>query len=130
MSPFAWIRQRCTTMCIPSALLVERERKTVVLLDDPRFHEMFWFAWRITPIASDEHSDPLLKSFWDAKYLETTTLRCKTSGAVVDSAFWPLSEPIRDGRLILRGAYAPFAVRFRKNPVLWIQLLLFGRVFF
>jgi hypothetical protein len=98
------------------------------LLDDGQFHEMFWLAWRITPLATDPHGKSLVFSdgFWADSQIERTVFRSKASGQVAGSAFWAGSQPIRDGRLILRGAYVPVPVRPGHNPILWLRLLLLG----
>jgi hypothetical protein len=96
------------------------------LLDDPRFEEMFWYAWRITPLGTDPESDPSSDGFWDLSQFDHTIFRCETSGAVVN-ALWAGSKPVREGRLILRGAYVFQVVRPLHNPALWLWLLLLGR---
>lgn len=89
---------------------------------------MFWLAWRITPLTTDPHgkSAVLSDGFWDDAQIERTVFRSKASGEVADTAFWPGSQPIRDGRLILRGAYVRSPVRFGRNPILWLRLFLLG----
>ena len=123
-----WIRRRCTWWGLPGELIVERDGRAVALLDDRQFHEMFWWAWRITPLTDDPHENTAIFSggFWDDSQIERTVFRSKASGEVADTAFWPASQPIRDGRLILRGAYGPVPVRFRRTPILWLRLLLIG----
>jgi hypothetical protein len=85
---------------------------------------MFWFRWQIAPLVEDVPvgSD----EFWTDADLENTVFRCKQSNATADTAFWAGSNPVRDGRLVLRGAYAPFEVSFRRQPFTWLKLFLFG----
>jgi len=122
-----WVRRRCTWWGIPAELLVDREGQRVALLDDRQFHEMFWSAWRITPLTDDpqQRSALLSDDFWKESHLGKTVFRSKQSGDVAH-AFWPLSQPVRAGRLILRGAYVPTPVRFWRTPFLWLRLLLLG----
>jgi hypothetical protein len=122
-----WIRRRCTTLAIPARLLVERDGRPVAVLDDPIFAEMFWFAWRIRPLPGANKSELLSESFWDISLFETTRFRCDVSGEVVHAFWGTLSlRLLSDGRLSLRGAYAPAEVRFTRHPFLWIWLLLSG----
>jgi hypothetical protein len=124
MSLRDWIRRRCSVIATPSELVVERGGRQVAVLSEPAFEDMFWYKWKITPlvagvaVASDE--------FWDDSEIDNTVFRCKHTNAVADTAFWAGSNPVRDGRLVLRGAYVPYAVSFRRQPFSWLNLLLFG----
>jgi len=90
--------------------------------------DQFWLKWKITPLVDDV---PVTSNeFWNRSELDKITFRCKASNAVVESTFWAVSEPIRDGRLVLRGVYLPYELRFRENPFLWLSLFLFGGVGF
>lgn len=119
-----WVRRRCSMMGIPAELLLERDGRNAALLDDPLPEDMFWFTWRITPLTPDPAV--LSEDFWADSLLDTTVFRCKRSGMVADTAFWAGSQPVRDGRLVLRGAYVPVAISFRRHPILWTRLLFLG----
>jgi hypothetical protein len=118
------LRPRCRTVTIPAELIVERDGRPVAVLSDPQFDDMFWFAWRITPLADD--AAVTSDAFWTHGHEATTVFRCKSSGAVAKTAFWAGADPVRGGRLILRGAYVPAEVSFRQNPFTWLKLLLLG----
>lgn len=124
MTPARWIRRRCTVPAIPHELVVAIDGRAVAVLTDPLLDDMFWFKWRITPLVAD--APVTSEAFWTDDALTKTTFRCRASGAVT-SAFWPASDPIRDGRLVLRGAYVPAEVHFKRNPLLWLRLFLPGR---
>jgi hypothetical protein len=114
-------------MAMPQALIVERDGTAVAVLDDPRLDDMFWFAWRINPLSEDPEQRAAVSSdaFWADAMLDRTVFRGKASGEVA-GGFWAGSQPVRDGRLILRGAYVPAAVKPTRNPVLWLWLLIGG----
>lgn len=117
-------RQRRTVIATPSELVVERGGRAVALLSEPQFEDMFWFSWRITPLAADVAvaSD----DFWADSEAETIVFRCKHSNSVAATAFWAGTNPERDGRLVLRGAYVPYEISFRRQPFTWLKLFLFG----
>jgi hypothetical protein len=105
-------------------LVVERGGRPVALLSDPQLEDMFWFRWQIAPLVED--AAVTSEDFWTDTELENTVFRCKQSNAIADTAFWAGSNPVRGGRLVLRGAYAPFEVSFRRQPFTWLKLFLFG----
>ena len=119
-----WTHRRCSVLTIPRELVVEQDGRAVAVLSDPLIENMFWFRWKITPLFADVAvaSD----AFWDNSKIEGTVFRCKQSDAIADTAFWAGSHPVRDGRLVLRGAYIPSEISFRRQPFLWINLFLFG----
>jgi hypothetical protein len=124
MSLAEWIRRRCSVMAIPSELVVERDGRAVAVLSEPLVEEMFWFRWKITPLVTD--APVTSDDFWRDSELTNTTFRCRASNALADTAFWAGSNPLRDGRLVLRGAYVPCELSFRRQPLAWLGLFLFG----
>src|SRR5688500_18027789 len=124
MSMAKRIGRRCSTLAIPGELIVERGGRPVAVLSDRQLEDMFWFRWRITPLVAD--AAVTSDAFWSDTEIEKTVFRCKTSNAVGATAFWAVSNPVRDGHLVLRGAYVPFAISFRRRPITWLRLFLFG----
>jgi hypothetical protein len=118
------IRRRCSVMAIPNELLVERGGRVVATLDEPLLEDMFWLKWRVTPVG--DGPNVMSNGFWSESELGNTVFRCKASGLVADTAMWALSNPFRDGRLVLRGAYVPTALRFRSHPVEYLRMLCRG----
>jgi hypothetical protein len=107
-------------IAIPDELIVEHRGQVVALLDNPHLYDMFWFDWRIAPLTRDV--DVTSNEYWAATEMESTVLRRKRSRKVAPTALWP-TKPIRDGRFMLRGAYVPAGVSFRRQPILWLRLM-------
>lgn len=124
MSVAEKIRRRCTVMAMASELVVERDGRVVAVLSEPLLEDMFWFSWKITPLVGD--APVTSDAFWRDSQDSKTVFRCNASGAVAGMAFPAASNPVREGRLVLRGAYVPFALSFRRRPFTWLRLFLFG----
>ena len=124
MSLRDWIRRRCSVIATPSELVVERGGQPVAVLREPGLEDMFWYRWKITPLI--QGVDVACDAYWDDSEIEGTVFRCKHTNAVARTAFWAGSNPVRDGRLVLRGAYVPYEVSFRRQPFSWLNLFLFG----
>jgi hypothetical protein len=104
--------------------LVERDGRTVALLTEPRLVEMFWLAWRIEPLADDAAERAALFSpgYWDVSLLLRTAFRSREFNVVSDTGFWAGAEPLRDGRLVMRGLYQPIREPWIIDElVLWIR---------
>lgn len=119
-----WLRRQCSDREVPRALVVERAGVPVARLDDPQFLEMFWFTWRITPLV--ERPDVRAAAFWTMDDLPKTAFRCPETGEAATPPLWSMSDPICQGRLLLRGAYVPVYVPFRRHPLRWLKLFFLG----
>jgi hypothetical protein len=100
---------------------VERDGRTVAVLVEPRFSDMFWYTWRIVPLAEDEAERAALFSqeYWDGKFLERTKFRSREYGCVAE-AFWGGREPVWGDRLIMRSLYQPIrSANILDSLVLW-----------
>jgi hypothetical protein len=102
---------------------VERNGRTVALLTDPQFVEMFWHAWRLEPLPEDpdEREAILSSNYWDPAMLSQTIFRSREYDTVAD-AFWAGTEPVREGRLVVRALYQPIAA-----PRPWDRVMLWVR---
>jgi hypothetical protein len=124
MSLAEQIRRRCTVMAMSVELIVERDGRAVAVLSEPVRDDMFWFSWKITPLVAD--APVTSDDFWRSSEESRTVFRCKASNPVAGMAFWAASNPVREGRLVLRGAYVPVPLPFRRRPLTWLWLFLFG----
>jgi hypothetical protein len=102
---------------------VERDNRTVALLTDPRYVDMFWYAWRIEPLIEEEAERAALfsQAYWDPVFLPRTVFRSREYDWVA-TAFWAGENPVRDGRLVMRALYQ----RVRR-PWPWDDLVLWAR---
>jgi len=102
---------------------VERDGRTVALLTEPRYVDMFWYAWRIEPLAEGEAERVALfsQAYWDPFLLPRTVFRSREYGVPAD-AFWAGDNPLQDGRLVMRALYQPI-----RQPRLWEDLVLWVR---
>jgi hypothetical protein len=102
---------------------VERDGRTVALLTEPRYVDMFWYAWRIEPLVEDEAERAALftQAYWGPLLLARTVFRSREYD-VVAHAFWAGDDPVRDGRLVMRALYQPL-----RPPRLWDHLVLWVR---
>src|ERR1051325_11587916 len=102
---------------------VERDCRAVALLTEPRFVDMFWDAWRLEPLVDDmvERSAMMTEEYWDPALLPQTVFRSREYGTVCE-AFWAGEEPVRDGRLVMRGLYQPV-----RQPWPWDSVILWLR---
>jgi len=108
---------------------VERDGRTVALLTDPQFVDMFWYAWRLEPLSENpaERETILSSSYWDPALLSQTVFRSREYGAVAD-AFWAGSDPVQEGRLVMRGLYQPVSGPWPWDRVmLWVRHWLGGK---
>jgi hypothetical protein len=99
---------------------VERDGRTVALLTEPRFVDMFWYAWRIDPLTEDEAERAALfsEAYWNPLLLPRTAFRSREYNVIAD-AFWAGKDPVQDGRLVMRALYQPI-----REPWLWDRLIL------
>lgn len=102
---------------------VERDGRRVALLTEPRFVDMFWYAWRIEPLAEAEaeRAAILSQAYWDPLLLPRTVFRSREYD-VLANAFWAGEHPVQDGRLVMRGLYQPI-----RQPWLWDRWVLWAR---
>lgn len=87
---------------------VERDGRPVAILSDPHFADMFWYAWQIDVLGEDpaERDALLSDAYWKNELMSRTVFRSREFGTISDG-FWAGLEPIRDGRLVMRGLYQP-----------------------
>ena len=88
-----------------SEWLVEMEGRPVALLSDPRWFDMFWTTYRMTPLIEDAATLAQLQDveFWRTCESRGVKFRHRASAAISEYAFpgWdPFPEP---GRIVMRG---------------------------
>lgn len=101
---------------------VERYGRSIAILTDPQFVDMFWYAWRLEPMMEDSQERAFIMSneYWNDEFLPRTVFRSREYGTVADS-FWP-REPIRNGRLVMRALYHPI-----REPWPWESFVFWVR---
>ena len=123
-----WARYRRWLLVVETGggWLVERDGRTVALLTEPRMVEMFWLSWRIEPLTDDAAERAALFSpgYWDVSLLPCTVFRSREFSVVSNTGFWAGDEPLRDGRLVMRGLHQPI-----REPWLIDRLVLWFRRF-
>ena len=58
---------------------VERDSRTVALLTDPQYVDMFWDAWRLEPLVEDSSERAIIMSngYWNDEFLPRTVFRSR-----------------------------------------------------
>jgi len=126
MTRWEYYQQKLNVLETGGGWFVERDGRTVALPTDPRFVDMFWYAWRIEPTVDDrgEQSRILSNDYWKWELLPQTTFRSREFGTVAD-AFWGGDQRQLPERLIMRGLYQPISpVRLWDHIVLWMRRLM------
>lgn len=92
----------------------------VAFLDEPRWEEMFWVSYRLTPTTADPalRARILSESFWTNEW-PTLAFRSRATGWVVNKAFPSLQPFVEPGRLMMRGLYVAIG---RPLPWDWVVL--------
>jgi hypothetical protein len=101
---------------------VERDGRSVALLTEPQLVDMFWYAWKLEPLVEDPAGSAaiLSREYWDWEFLPRTHFRSREYRTLTD-AFWS-GDPVRDGRLVMRGLYQPIAAPWPWDEVvLWVR---------
>lgn len=101
---------------------VERDGRTVALLTDPHFVDMFWYAWHLEPLVENfsERAAIMSKEYWNDEFLLRTVFRSREYGTAA-GGFWA-GEPIREGRLVMRALYQPI-----REPWPWESFIMWLR---
>ncbi|MCY1058902.1 hypothetical protein OV142_27735 [Nannocystis sp. SCPEA4] len=85
--------------------------RVVAYLDDPRFEDMFWISYRVTPLTDDAElaARLLTPAYWRSDEGRTLTFRSRALGVFAPNAFASLGmdEP---GRVAMRALYITPAV--------------------
>lgn len=104
--------------------LVERQGKTIAVLTDPRWEDMFWVSYRmeITTDDSELRTQLQTESFWARAESEALVWRNQEFGEVAEMAFPALSPFTEPGRLKMRALYLPIS-----EPWLWDSIVLWFR---
>lgn len=92
-----------------SEWIVEIEGSPVALLSEPKWAEMFWTSYQMTPLTEDPELVAKLNDveFWRVCESLGVSFRHRASSVVASHAFpglFPFPEP---GRLMMRGLYLP-----------------------
>src|SRR4051812_40991510 len=63
---------------------VERDGRTVALLTDPHFVDMFWYAWHLEPLVEDSSDRAKIMSneYWNDESLQRTVFRSREYGTI------------------------------------------------
>jgi hypothetical protein len=98
---------------------VERHGRRVAVLTDPRYVDIFWYAWRIEPLVDEEAEKAAL--FTEAYWNSPTSFRSREYHTLAN-AFCAIKDPVRDGRLVMRGLYQPIRQLWPwERLVLWFR---------
>lgn len=91
-----------------SEWLIELGGTPIALLSEPRWEEMFWTSYRITPLTDDPSTLAKLQDieFWRVCESHGVVFRHRASSAIAQYAFPGLAPFPEPGRLIMRGLYA------------------------
>ncbi len=100
---------------------VEQDGRAIAFLDEPRFEDMFWISYRLTPTAADValRERLLTEAFWKGDPSSDLVFRSRATGLVAEHAF-PAGQPfVAPARLNMRALY--IAVR---HPLPWDWIVL------
>ena len=114
-----WYRRRLDVLGTGGGWLVERNGRTVALLTDPQYIEMFWNSWRLEPLTDDPQER---QAVFSAAYLVSRSRRSNDlpQSRVFKSLPTPPSLLTSEmSRLVMRGLYQPIS-----GPWLWDRLAL------
>jgi hypothetical protein len=90
---------------------VEVQGRTLAVLTDCRFEDMFWDSYRVEPTAADPEQAALVQSeeFWNRLDVYQPVIRDRAFGEVAPNAFAAWREPglgvSLTGRVSMRGLY-------------------------
>lgn len=86
---------------------VELDGRAVAFLDQPRFEDMFWISYRITPTTEDADlaAQLLSEEFWRDRPLTGLRFRSRALGLVAPHAFPSAGPFVEPGRLNMRALY-------------------------
>jgi hypothetical protein len=111
-------------MVVSPEFTIERDETPIAILSDPQFEDMFWNSWHVEPLVADpaERAAMLTPEYWSTQDCRSIRYVCRRSGQVATLALWA-GQPIRNGRLVMRGLYVPQRVRFAQSPWRWLELV-------
>jgi hypothetical protein len=89
---------------VRAGFVVERDERLIALLDDPKFVDMFWDAYRMVPVTDDpvERVRMLTKEYWMEYYSQ---FRFTSRDGQQPVRFMIAGDAVLDGRLVLRGPH-------------------------
>jgi hypothetical protein len=107
---------------------VERAGQRVALLLDSRFVDMFWYSYRVEPLAQgpeERHRIQLDPGWWHQRGL---VFRSRELGVVAEGAFAGGQVFTDTGRVIMRGLYCGITPPdYWERGVLWVRKRFGGR---
>jgi hypothetical protein len=95
--------------------------RVVAVMDEPRWEDMFWMSYRVTPMTDDPALAAALTSedFWTAGDYDKLVFRSRATGLVAEHAV-PSGRPlVGPQRVNMRALYIPIG-----HPLPWDRIIL------